>query len=47
MGEWSPVITNQKPENLAFSPLIGRNLRPFSDSDVLYFVSIRERNLPL
>ena len=37
IGEGSQILTNQKRENSAFSPLIGQNLRPFGpDNSVLY-----------
>ena len=36
IGEGSQILTNQKRESTVFSLLIGRNLRPFPDSFVLY-----------
>ena len=38
IGEGSQILTNQKRENSAFSRLIGRNLRPFPDNTVLYWL---------
>ena len=36
IGEGAQILTNQKRESIVFSPLIGRNLRPFPDNFVLY-----------
>ena len=38
-GEESQNLTNQKRENGAFSLLIGRNLRPFPENTVLYYLA--------